>query len=178
MDAMDILINEHVYIKKVIGAVKKDCEELAEGKPVNIDLYKNVIDFVRNYADRYHHMKEEKNLFNLISEQNESLKTGVITGMLLEHDLGRMYIKRLEEDLIQYEKGDISRKAYIIASALSYSIMLEEHIDKEDTVVYNMARRVLEDKVQGSLLKLFNNIEESKENKAIREKYINFANSL
>jgi hemerythrin-like domain-containing protein len=178
MDAMDILINEHVYIKKVIAAVKKDCEQLAEGGSVNVELYRNVIDFVRNFADKYHHMKEESNLFNLISEQNESLKTGVITGMLLEHDMGRMYIKRLEEDLLQYEKGDVSRKAYIIASALSYSIMLEEHIDKEDTVVYTMARRILGQETQESLLEHFNNIEESKDNKAIREKYIAFANNL
>jgi hemerythrin-like domain-containing protein len=178
MDAIDILVNEHVYIKKVIAAVKKDCEELASGKEVNPVLYRNVIDFVRNYADKYHHMKEEHNLFNLISEQNESLKTGPITGMLLEHDLGRMYIKRLEEDLDKYEKGDRTRKAYIIANALSYCTMLEEHIDKEDTVIYTMARRVLNADIQNKLFENFNNMEESSENMAVKEKYTSFANSL
>lgn len=176
MDAMDILINEHVYIKKVLVGVKKDCEELAEGKEVNIGLYREIIDFVRNYADKYHHQKEEKDLFNLLSETDEKLKNGPIRGMLLEHDMGRFYIRNLEENLEQYENGHKNRKAYIIANALSYATMLDEHINKEDNVLYAMAKRVLDKKTQEKLLEEFIKLEEYESNREIREKYIKFAN--
>jgi hemerythrin-like domain-containing protein len=178
MDAIDILVNEHVYIKKILKAVRKDCEELAEGKNVDVEFYRKVIDFVRNFADKYHHQKEEKKLFNIMSEKNEALKTGPIMGMLMEHDLGRMYIKNLDEMLTAYENGDKKKKAYIIANALAYEMLLDKHIDKEDTAIYMMARRQLPTDIQESLKDEFQAIEDSPENINIREKYIAFAESL
>lgn len=178
MDAMDILINEHVYIKKVLKAVKKDCEELVEGKVVDVPFYRNVIDFVRNFADKYHHQKEEVDLFNLLSELDEKLKNGPIRGMLLEHDMGRFYIRNLEDNLEQYENGNASKKAYIVANALSYATMLEEHINKEDNVLYSMAKRVLDKEIQEKLYKDFMKLEDYEGNRDIREKYTSFANSL
>lgn len=178
MDAMDILIKEHEYIKKVLVGVKRDCEELANGKEVDIALYRAVIDFVRNYADKYHHEKEEKDLFTLLSEADEKLKNGPVRGMLLEHDMGRFYIKKLEENLEQYENGNKTRKAYIIANALSYATMLEEHINKEDNVLYAMAKRLLSKEVQDKLLRDYIKLEEFEHNRELREKYLSFANSF
>ncbi|KRQ86404.1 Hemerythrin HHE cation binding domain protein [Caloramator mitchellensis] len=178
MDAVDILINEHVYIKKVLAAIRRDCEELVEGKSVDVEFYRKVIDFVRNFADKYHHQKEENKLFNIMAEKNETLKSGAIAGMLLEHDLGRMYIRNLEEALNNYEKGDKKQKAYIVANAISYTMLLEGHIDKEDNAIYMTARRVLDENIQERLKEEFEKIEGDQENTKIRNKYIDFANSL
>jgi hemerythrin-like domain-containing protein len=178
MDAIDILINEHANIKKVLSAIRRDCEELVEGKPVNIEFYRSVIDFVRNYADKYHHKKEEKKLFNIMSEINENIKNGPIMGMLMEHDLGRMYIKNLDEAITSYEKGDKKKKAYIVANALSYEEHLSKHIDKEDKAIYMMARRQLDINVQELLKKEFDDIERDVDNSNLRKKYIEFANKL
>jgi hemerythrin-like domain-containing protein len=178
MDAIDILVKEHVYIKKVLAAIRKDCEGLAEGKDVNVEFYRKAIEFVRNFADKYHHQKEEKKLFNIMGEGNESLKNGPIMGMLMEHDLGRMYIKNLDEILTEYENGAKNKKAYIIANALAYEMLLDKHIDKEDTAIYMMARRQLSQDIQNSLKDEFESIEGDLENTKIREKYIAFAESL
>lgn len=178
MDAIDILINEHVYIKKVLAAIKKDCEELAEGKDVDTEFYRNAIDFVRSYADKYHHQKEEKKLFNIMAEADENIKRGPVMGMLMEHDLGRSYIGRLETAVEDYEKGDRKKKAYIIANALSYAVMLESHIEKEDTTIYMLARRMIDKDTQEGLYSEFQNIEGDETNTKIREKYIDFANSV
>lgn len=178
MDAVDILINEHVYIKKVLAAIKRDCEQLVEGKNVDINFYRQIIDFVRNFADKYHHQKEENMLFNIMSEKNEALKTGAIQGMLLEHDLGRMYIRNLEDALNKYKNGDKRQKAYIVANAICYAMLLEGHIEKEDNAVYMTARRVLDKKTQEKLTEEYEKIEMEEENIKFRNKYIEFANSL
>lgn len=178
VDAVDILINEHVYIKKVLSAIKKDCQELAEGKAADPEFYRNVIDFVRGYADRYHHQKEEKELFNIMAESDENIKRGPIMGMLLEHDLGRGYIGNLETAIDDYEKGDKSKKAYIIANALSYAAMLEKHIEKEDTTIYQFARRMIDGGTQEALQRRFDEIENDEANVALREKFTMFAQSL
>lgn len=178
MDAIDILINEHKNIKKVLSAIRTDCVELVEGKSVNVEFYRNVIDFVRNYADKYHHQKEEKKLFNIMSEINEIIKNGPVMGMLMEHDLGRMYIKNLDEALSEYENGNKNKKAYIVANVLSYAEHLRNHIDKEDTAIYMMARRQIDPKVQEQLTKEFEEIESNHDNTIIRNKYVEFANKL
>lgn len=61
MDAIDILMNEHAYIKNVLSAIKDDCKRLSEGQEANPVFYREIIDFVKGYADKYHHQKEEKN---------------------------------------------------------------------------------------------------------------------
>lgn len=178
MDAIDILINEHVYIRKVLSAIRKDCEEIVEGKEVDVKFYRQVIDFVRNFADKYHHQKEEKKLFNIMSDKDVNLKTGPIMGMLIEHDMGRMYISNLEQALDEYDRGDKKKKAYIVANALGYEMLLDKHIEKEDSTIYMIARRRLDQGVQENLTKEFEEIENDKVNVELREKYIKFAENL
>lgn len=178
MDSLDILMNEHNNIKKVLSAIKSDCIELVEGKTVDVEFYKSVIDFIRNYSDKYHHQKEEKKLFNVMSQINENIKNGPIMGMLMEHDLGRMYIKNLDEAISDYAEGDKGKKAYIVANALSYAEHLSKHIDKEDTAIYMMARRQLDKNVQEQMTKEFEEIERDLDNTKLRNKYIEFANKL
>jgi hemerythrin-like domain-containing protein len=113
-----------------------------------------------------------------MADINESVKNGPIMGMLMEHDLGRMYIKNLDESVLSYEEGDLKQKAYIVANALSYAVHLGNHIDKEDTAIYMMARRQLDNIVQESLKREFDEIEMNADNSKIRNKYIEFANKL
>ncbi|KPU42267.1 hypothetical protein OXPF_40520 [Oxobacter pfennigii] len=178
MDAIDILINEHVYIKKVLSAIEDDCIKLSEGKDADPQFYRKVIEFVRGYADKYHHQKEEKKLFNILAEADDNLKRGPVMGMLLEHDLGRSYISSLEIAVEDYEKGDKSKKAYIIANALIYAEMLKKHIEKEDSNIYMLSRRIIDSETQKDLKNEFDEIEEDEANKKIREKYTAFADSL
>lgn len=178
MDSIEILVNEHAYIKKVLAAIKKDCEEMAYGKEIDTAFYRNVIEFVRNFADKYHHQKEEKKLFSIMADMDENLRNGPIMGMILEHDLGRSYIKNLAEALDKYESGDKNKKAYVLANALSYAVMLEKHIEKEDTAIYVMARRMLSKEVKENMDKEFNEIEDDKSNISLRKKYIDFAESI
>ena len=56
-------------------------------------------------------------------------------GMLVEHDLGRSYVKELIEGLEKVKAGNEEAKLDIIAAAISYTHLLEKHIDKEDDVL-------------------------------------------
>lgn len=111
-------------------------------------------------------------------QMDENLKRGPIMGMLLEHDLGRNYISKLETAVEEYERGDKSKKAYIIANALSYADMLEKHIEKEDNAIYMTARRMMDNETNNNLTSEFNEIEDSNTNIMIREKYISLSKSL
>lgn len=173
---IDILVNEHKNIKVILSSVEHISREIANGGEVDVELYRRIIDFIRNYADKYHHRKEEKYLFNEMAKDSNA--EGPVQGMLLEHDMGRKYITHLELALNDYEKGNKDAKVRIIAYGIAYKDLLADHIFKEDNVIYRFALRVIPEDVAKGLEKEFVNIENDEDNKAIREKYVSLVNEL
>ena len=179
MKSIDILVGEHKNIKLVLREIRRQCISIVRGGDVEFQAFYNIIDFVRNYADKYHHKKEEDRLFNVMAEQlGFGAESGPIAGMLLEHDIGRAHIMDLEKALKECEKGSTDAKVDIIASAIGYEKMLSKHIEKEDNAIYKHAERRLSKETLEKLDMEFEAVEEDSQNTAIRNKYIEFAKSL
>lgn len=141
MDGIDLMIEEHKNIKRMLVVIRKACLGIMNGKGIDYGDFEKIIDFVRNYADKNHHEKEEKILFNrMIDEIGGAAEKLVKFGMLVEHDFGRLYIKELEEGIARVKAGNNEAKLDIIANAISYTHLLTRHIDREDNVVYSFAR--------------------------------------
>ncbi|MFR2518013.1 hemerythrin domain-containing protein [Peptostreptococcus stomatis] len=147
MYGIDLLVAEHQNILKFVGIMKSSCKDILDGKAVEIDKFRQYIDFARNYADKHHHGKEEEVLFKIMVDELPPVAEKLIRqGMLVEHDLGRLFMANLEEALNNYEKSqDDTYKLDIIANAVAYGDLLARHIDKEDRVVYTFAIRELSD---------------------------------
>ncbi|MGG7142743.1 hemerythrin domain-containing protein [Clostridium nigeriense] len=146
MDAIEIMMEEHKNIKVMLKIVRKACFSILEGEEVNYDDFNKIINFIRNYADSHHHKKEEIMLFNrMVDEIGETAEKVVKYGMLVEHDLGRLYVSSLSEALEELKKGNNEAKLDVIANAISYTNLLERHIHKEDNVIYKFAQRELKE---------------------------------
>lgn len=146
MDAIELMMEEHKNIKVMLKIVRKACYSILEGKEVNYDDFNKIISFVRNYADSHHHKKEEIMLFNrMVDEIGATAEKVVKYGMLVEHDLGRLYMTSLSEALENFKNGNNEAKLDIIANAISYTNLLERHIHKEDNIIYKFAQRELKD---------------------------------
>lgn len=179
MRSTDVLRNEHIYIKKVLAGIRRQCIAIVNGGKVDYELFEKIIDFVRNYADKYHHQKEENHLFNIMADQlAKDIGSGPILGMLSEHDFGRAFIYELEQALQRSRQGDEDARVDIIGNAIAYEQMLLKHIDKEDNAIFSLAERRLDAGILDKLDKDFDNIEAEQENVSTRNKYIEFANSL
>lgn len=144
MNAIEIMNEEHRYINRMLKVVRKACLNILKGEDINYEDFSLMISFIREYADDHHHKKEEKMLFNEMVEYLGEIADNVINhGMLVEHDLGRSYIRGLSESIEELKGGDEEAKLDIIANAISYTHLLEGHIDKEDNAVYKLAQRQL-----------------------------------
>jgi len=77
------------------------------------------------------------------TQLGEKMVKGPLSGMYIEHDLGRQHITLLEEALLRVKNGDLDSQVDIIANSICYSDLLTRHIKKEDTLIYTFARRVL-----------------------------------
>lgn len=165
--ALEILSVEHQNILKVLDAVLKECRGLESGKETDVGFFRKVIDFVRNYADKFHHAKEEDILFVELNREGVLSHCNPTQQMLYEHDLGRGFVKALEEGIEE------NNKEKIIKNATEYAQLLQDHIFKEDNILYPMADDALSEVVKKEMLERFEKIE----NDGIKE-YLVFVEKL
>lgn len=145
MNAIELMNAEHKNIKRMLKVVRQCCIGILNGQEINFDDFNEMIYFIQNYADSHHHKKEELVLFNRMVENLGVLAEKLVkNGMLVEHDLGRLHVRELIAALDRVKAGDNDSKIDVIANAVSYTHLLERHIDKEDKVVYTFAERELE----------------------------------
>src|SRR4030067_1100470 len=57
------LVDEHVYIKKLLAAIPIMLESIDVSNAEDKQLILDSIDFIRSYADKYHHAKEDDILY-------------------------------------------------------------------------------------------------------------------
>lgn len=147
MDGIALLMEEHQKILAFGNKVLNSAKNVLEGGIFDIEEYRNYILFARKYADKHHHGKEELILFKIMQEKLEKIASKVIqNGMLVEHDLGRLFINDSEKALNLYEKtGSSLDKLLVLTNICSYVELLKRHIEKEDKVVYQLAKRHLSD---------------------------------
>lgn len=165
------LKEEHAHISKVIEALKKECYAIQEGKKLDKDFFMKSVDFIKNYADSFHHAREEDILFAYMREHANELHCNPIEQMLVEHKLGRDYIKKLIDGIKERKKEKIAR------NTLGYCELLQDHIFKEDNILYPMADEVLSNKEQKLIRDKFNKtVKEEKFSPLNLKKYLDFAN--
>lgn len=179
MNAVEMMMEEHKIIKRMLIVVRKACHKVMQGEAICYEDFAHIIDFVRSYADNHHHGKEEKFLFNQMLEHLGSLGEKLIkVGMLVEHDLGRLYMKELEEALERVKQGDDESRLDVIANAISYTHLLERHIGKEDELIYPFAMDRLSSEVIEEVDRQCAVFEEETNKQGIQKHYIELLGQL
>lgn len=179
MSAINLMVEEHKNIKRVLKVVRSYCINILNGVEIDYRDFYKIIDFVRNYADKHHHGKEEDFLFNkMIDEIKGPAEKLVKHGMLVEHDLGRLFIQNLENALKLYESGNKDARVDIIANAIGYADLLERHIAKEDDVVYKFAESKLSKETLSKLDEECLSFETRAEENNTQNKYLQLINEL
>lgn len=173
MDGIELMIDEHKSIKRMLVVMRRACLDVMNGKEIDYADFEKMIDFVRNYADKHHHAKEEEFLFNrMVDEIGGAAEKLVKFGMLVEHDMGRLYINELQASLEKVKAGDVEAKLDVIANAISYSHLLYRHIDKEDNMAYPFARRELSKETIDKINLECSEFEDEKYKLGVQNKYM------
>lgn len=171
MNAIEIMNNEHRNITRMLKVVRACCYRVLKGEEINYDDFYKIIEFIVEYADKHHHKKEEIILFNRMIEHLGVVSQKLVqNGMLVEHDLGRLHITQLKEALENVKNGNKEAMLDVMANAISYTHLLQRHIDKEDNVVYKYAQRELDKSILDLIDKECKDFEEQNNN--IKIKYL------
>jgi hemerythrin-like domain-containing protein len=133
------LENDHIYILQLTEVMEK----IAGRTEIDPLYVEEVIDLIRNYADGLHHAKEENLLFPLMVEKGFSTDNGPVAVMLTEHIQGREYVKKMTEGVSLLKQGDYSAASIIREAMLGYAVLLQNHIAKENNILFRMADNLM-----------------------------------
>ena len=168
MQARGPLMIEHRLIERMILLIKDallQIEVTHKSDPVFVDI---AVDFIRIYADRTHHGKEEDILFRELSSRPLATEDKrVMKELIEEHIFGRQTTKALVEANTRYRNGDESALADIANRLQTLVEFYPEHIEKEDKIFFPASMAYFTDKEDQAMLAEFWEFDR----KMIHEKY-------
>ncbi|MCJ8344151.1 hemerythrin domain-containing protein, partial [bacterium] len=158
------LMKEHQLILKFIELSMryadnpKCCELFLEKGP-------QFVQFIREYADDYHHAKEEQVLFRTLEESGTLVHCNPVGQMLHEHTMARQLVKQMENACLS---SDIE---VLRESTRNYGLLLRDHIFKEDNILYPMAEDLLSNENKKAISKQYQELENEIEGQSLERKY-------
>ena len=171
MKATDILKGEHELIVAMLQVIDAMCAKMESGEHVEHGDIANTIDFIRNFADRCHHAKEENLLFPAMEKAGISRDRGPIGVMLAEHTAGRNFVKGMDQALQLMKEGDDTATEMFIADGQGYVSLLDGHIMKENNVLFDMADEHLSAQQQKDLVDGFERVEREEMGPGVHDRY-------
>lgn len=154
ISATQDLRDEHVIVLKVMEILTR-LIALEKQPEWNINqTQKEVIYFLRTFVDRCHHGKEEGILFPTLLKVAKASAEAPIHVMLEEHVSGRELVGAMD---IAAVLGDITG---FKISAAAYIDLLRSHIDKENSILFEMADKLIPDKDRANIIEKYEAHEE------------------
>lgn len=178
MKPTEILMQEHRVIEQVLTCLERMAEICKRGEPLCADDARDAIAFLKAFADRCHHGKEEAQLFPLLEERGLPSEGGPTQVMRQEHEIGRAHIRAMNEAVTAVEQGDANGASEFIRHADEYVALLREHIQKEDHCLFAMADSLLSQADQAALLARFEHVEQHDMGPGTHERYVEIADRL
>jgi hemerythrin-like domain-containing protein len=149
------LENDHVYILRLIDVM----ERMVLNNATNIAHLEMVVNLIQQYADNFHHTKEDHLLFPLLVKKGFSNEVGPVAVMLNDHAVGRNFIKSMVAEIADFKNGVESVLPEIYRNMLGYIDLLRSHIAKENNVLFRMADHMISVEDQEMLLQQFDEVE-------------------
>lgn len=164
--AIQDLMDDHQLILRMLRAINGMRLSASKGRALPGADVAAVLDFIKTFADAYHHGKEEGVLFPALEEAGLPRDGGPVGVMLMEHDQGRRLVGAMAES------KDFSR------GAAEYAELLSGHISKEDMILYPMALDCLPEERWESIKDDCDRVEAERMGPARRDGYVKLVERL
>jgi hemerythrin-like domain-containing protein len=168
------LMIEHRLIEKVLIVANNAAQKFNENSydPLLID---KIVDFIRTYADRTHHGKEEDILFmELGKKKMDSENVNIMNELIEEHKMARVKVREIVALNGKYKNGD-KKVVFNISEIISWlAKFYPKHIEKEDKVFFPNSEKYFSSEELDEMLINFNNFDKN----MIHEKYQNVYKEL
>lgn len=142
------LVDEHKFILRWAALIPTVAETADIATEEGRKMILAGIDFIRGYADKYHHAKEEDILFKFFDPDLDIVKV-----MSTDHETARGHVRAIVKAVEQ--RDQVAVREHLLA----YGELLQEHIKKEDEILYPWMDRQLTDTQIGKMFARFSEVD-------------------
>jgi len=168
-----VLAREHRLIERGLEVLGRICERSRRTRLVAADA-RQLIAFLREFADRTHHLKEERILFPAI--ESASFFPGC--GLISDHQVARERVRGMAELVDRASQGDVEAARAFRRQAWSYIALLKGHIAKEDDCLANVTARSFSSEEGARLGREFEEMERRELGEGVFERYAAIVETL
>jgi hemerythrin-like domain-containing protein len=147
---------EHRLIERMLALIKAEDMRIRETGDIDSVFIDNAVDFIRVYADKTHHGKEEGILFrDLANKDMSSQEKRIMSELVEEHLVGRKTVSDLVDAKKRHFAGDNSAHEIVVEKLEFLITFYPRHIEKEDKVFFPAMMQYLPVEDQERMLREF-----------------------
>ena len=136
MKCIELFVQEHKTILRALDVLHHMAVRIEHDQPVEAEDVETLLRFLRAFADDHHQAKEESALFPELMKTSAANERP-LHHLIFEHDQERSLVEGLEDSLRTKKGMDF------VLFANRLIDLIRTHIKKEDTILFEIAERVL-----------------------------------
>lgn len=178
MTPVQTLAHEHNLIILALEGVERQVAALRRGEAPEAAVLEQALDLFREFADRCHHGKEERQLFPALVPHADPEGLAFLELLREEHVQGRALVATAGRALADLAENQANATRTLITSLADYVALLRSHIDKENRRLFPMTERLLSAAEQSALEEAFDRVEREEMGAGVHERYHQLAHEL
>ena len=150
------LMIEHRVVEKMIGLMNREIGQIQANGKIRSDFITAAVDFLRTYADRTHHGKEEDILFQVLEKKDLSEKDqNDMNDLIAEHKRARQTVSELVKAEEEYRRGNEKSLKTVLEKMQMLVNFYPLHIRKEDEEFFPNTEKYFSEQEQQKMLEAF-----------------------
>ncbi len=137
------LRDDHKLILDMLTCFETALARAHQARSLGAHAFAPFVEFFHDFADRWHHVKEEQSLFPALVRAGLPAEMGPVGCMLEEHRAGRACLGALQEALAIADDDARHAMDIIQREGGAYIDLLRDHIAKENGVLFEMADGII-----------------------------------
>ncbi|HOX84763.1 MAG TPA: hemerythrin domain-containing protein [bacterium] len=173
----DMLEQEHRSIAKVVAVTSELADRIEAKQPIDREILRNIVEFMRVFADRCHHGKEEDLLFPLLVANGVPVRGCPIGALTAEHVKGRSLVQGLAKATEALAANSDSGRSDLVSNLRGIADLYPGHIWKEDYLLFPMTNKILRAEQLEALYRGFLQVDQ-KIGKSVYQRLEQFAETM
>ncbi len=132
---------DHAYFSRLLRMLQHQVEVFETGQRPNYELMQDILSYLRNYSDRFHHPREDVAFARLALHRPELGPT--LTRLRQEHRVISVAGEKLLGLLTAILDDSVVPRAEVEAAAATYLVYYNSHIAREENEILDRAGAAL-----------------------------------
>ena len=142
MDPIAAWHTEHEYFQRLLALLQSQLDVFHRGERPNYELMLDILAYLREYGDAYHHPREDVAFARLAARRPDI--DLALARLRQEHRVIARAGERLAQLLDQALDGAMVPRAEVEVAAATYLVYYGSHIAREEETVLVLAKKVLQ----------------------------------